>query len=242
MSGHSKWANIKRRKEAVDGQRMKLFSKIGKEITVIVKQCGSADPNVNTKLKDAIAKAKANNMPNDNIQRCISRAAGEGSSANYENIVYEGYGPNGIAIIVESTTDNRNRSAADIRCIFDKSGGNMGTTGCVSWMFDKKGIIIIEKTTGINEDDLMMLSIDNGADDFVSEEEYYEIITSPESFSEVLEKLESNGYNFLEAEIKYVANNTVKIDDEVQEKLDKMLDKFNDCDDVQNVWHNVEEE
>ena len=239
MSGHSKWANIKRKKESADAKRANIFSKIGKELTVAVKVGGSADPAVNSKLRDVIAKAKANNMPNDNINRCIQKAAGEGSGENYEEIVYEGFGPAGVSVIVEVMTDNRNRAAADIRCIFDRAGGNMGQTGCVSYMFNKKGIIIIEREDSIDEDTLMMEALENGAEDFVSEDEYFEIICMPEAFSTLREYLEAQGYKFMDAEIKMVPDMKKDLTEEEEEKLEKFLDKLDDCDDVQNVWHNA---
>ncbi len=239
MSGHSKWENIRRKKESTDAKRANIFSKIGKELAVAVKVGGSADPNVNSKLRDIVAKAKANNMPNDNINRCIQKAAGEGSGDNYEEIVYEGFGPAGVAVIVEATTDNRNRAAADIRCIFDRAGGNMGQTGCVSYMFSKKGIIIIERKDNIDEDTLMMEALENGAEDFASEDEYFEITCMPENFSNLREYLEKQGYTFMEAEIKMVPSIKKDLNEEEEEKLEKFLDKLDDCDDVQNVWHNA---
>ena len=239
MSGHSKWENIRRKKESTDAKKANIFSKIGKELAVAVKMGGSPDPNINSKLRDIIAKAKSNNMPNDNINRCIQKAAGEGSGANYEEIVYEGFGPAGVAVIVEVTTDNRNRAAADVRCIFDRAGGNMGQTGCVSYMFDKKGVIIIEKNEKIDEDELMMLALDSGAEDFNQEDEFYEILCMPDNFSNLREALEKAGYEFIEAEIKMVPNLKKDLNDEEAEKLEKFLDKLDDCDDVQNVWHNA---
>ncbi len=238
MSGHSKWANIKRRKEAVDSKKAKIYSKIGKEITVIVKQ-GGPDPTTNSKLRDIIAKAKSNNMPNDNINRCIQKAAGDTSASSYEEITYEGYGPAGVAVIVEVMTDNKNRSASDIRCIFDRSGGNLGQTGSVGYMFDKKGVIVIENTGSIDEQELMMQVIDAGADDFISDEECFEIITSPQDFTKVREALENQNYDFIEAEIKMVPNMKKDLTEDEEEKLNKFLDKLDDNDDVQNVWHNA---
>lgn len=240
MSGHSKWENIRRKKESTDAKRANIFSKIGKELAVAVKMGGSPDPNVNSKLRDVIAKAKSNNMPNDNINRCIQKAAGEGSGDNYEEIVYEGFGPAGVAVIVEVMTDNRNRAAADVRCIFDRAGGNMGQTGCVSYMFKKKGIIIIEKTDNIDEDSLMMVALDNGAEDFVPEDEYFEIVCDPNICYTLKETLENEGYTIIEAEVKMVPDLKKELNEEEQEKLDKFLDKLDDCDDVQNVWHNAD--
>lgn len=239
MSGHSKWANIKRKKEATDAKKGKVFTKIGKEITVAVKM-GGDDPNVNGKLKEVISKAKAANMPNDNIKRCIQKAAGSADSANYEEITYEGYGINGVAVIVETMTDNKNRAAADIRCIFDRSGGKMGNSGCVSYLFSKKGVIIIEINDEIDEETLMMDALDLGAEDFTTEDEYYEILTDPSDFAKVLEGLQEKNYTFLEAEVKMVPVTTVELNDEQAEKFENMIDKLEDNDDVQNVWHNAD--
>lgn len=239
MSGHSKWANIKRRKEAVDGKKAKLYSKLGKEITVAVKQ-GGPDPSTNAKLRDMIAKAKSNNMPNDNINRCIQKAAGDSSADSYEEITYEGYGPAGVAVIVDVMTDNRNRSAADIRCIFDRSGGNLGQTGSVGYMFEKKGIIVIENTSSVDEQELMMQVIDAGAEDFVSDEEYFEIVTAPQDFTAVREALENENYELAEAEIKMVPTMKKELTEDEEEKFNKFLDKLDDNDDVQNVWHNAD--
>lgn len=239
MSGHSKWANIKRRKEAVDGKKAKIYSKLGKEITVAVKQ-GGPDPSTNAKLRDMIAKAKSNNMPNDNINRCIQKAAGDSSADSYEEITYEGYGPAGIAVIVDVMTDNRNRSAADIRCIFDRSGGNLGQTGSVGYMFEKKGIIVIENTSSVDEQELMMQVIDAGAEDFVSDEEYFEISTAPQDFTAVREVLEKENYELVEAEIKMVPTMKKELTEDEEEKFSKFLDKLDDNDDVQNVWHNAD--
>jgi len=239
MSGHSKWANIKRRKEAVDSKKAKIYSKLGKEITVVVKQ-GGPDPSTNAKLRDMIAKAKANNMPNDNINRCIQKAAGDTTATNYEEITYEGYGPAGVAVIVEVMTDNKNRSAADVRCIFDRSGGNLGQTGSVVYMFEKKGIIVIENTDSIDEQELMMQVIDAGAEDFISDEEFFEIITAPQDFTAVREALEQSNYELAEAEIKMVPNMKKELTEDEEEKFIKFLDKLDDNDDVQNVWHNAD--
>ncbi|MBQ9832890.1 MAG: YebC/PmpR family DNA-binding transcriptional regulator [Clostridia bacterium] len=239
MSGHSKWANIKNKKEKTDAQRGKIFTKIGREIAIAVKEGGS-DPINNSKLRDVIAKAKANNMPNDNITRSIKKAAGELGSVNYEEITYEGYGPGGVAVIVEVVTDNRNRAAAEIRHIFDKHGGSMGASGCVAWMFDKKGIIVIEKSASIDEDELMMAALDAGADDFEAMDDAYEISTSVSAFSEVRETLEAAGYTFMTAEVSMIPQNTVEADEELAEKLERMLEKFDDNDDVQEVYHNAD--
>lgn len=240
MSGHSKWSTIKRKKEKTDGQRAKVFTKIGREIAVAVKSGGS-DPNVNSKLKDVIAKAKSNNVPNDNIDRIIKKAAGEGNTDNYEDIVYEGYGPSGIAVVVETLTDNRNRTAADMRHYFDKYGGNMGQTGCVSFMFSRQGIIVIEKEKA-NEDKLMDDALEAGAIDFLTdEEEVFEIRTEPNDFSFIRDALEAKGYPFISAEIEYVPNTYTKLENEDEIKnMCKMLEMFEDNDDVQDVWHNWE--
>jgi len=238
MSGHSKWNNIKRKKEKTDSQKGKLFTKLGREIAIAVRS-GGPDPATNSKLKDVIAKAKSNNMPNESIQRSIKKAAGEGDGSGYEVINYEGYGPNGVAVIVEAYTDNRNRTAGDVRHIFDKYGGNLGTTGCVSFMFDKKGQIIIEKTDEIDEDELMILALEAGAEDFSAEDEYYEIITSPGDFSKVCEELEKAGYEFVSAEITMLpATYTELTDPEAVEKMEKLIERLEDHDDVQNIWHN----
>jgi YebC/PmpR family DNA-binding regulatory protein len=239
MSGHSKWANIKNRKGKQDALRGKIFTKIGKEIAVAVKEGGS-NPDANSKLRDVIAKAKANNMPNDNIERAIKKAAGELNAVNYEEITYEGYGPGGVAVIVQTLTDNRNRTAGEMRHLFDKYGGNMGTTGCVSFMFDKKGLLVVEKSDSIDEDELMMMALDAGAEDFSSEDDVYEIITAPEDFSTVRETLEKNGISFVSAEVSMIPSTTTELDNETAEKFEKLLEKFEDNDDVQNVWHNAE--
>ena len=210
MSGHSKWANIKHKKEKSDAKKGKIFTKLGREITVIVK-AGGPDPESNSKLRDVIAKAKANNMPNDNITRCIKKAAGGEDDSNYESITYEGYGPSGVAVLVEVLTDNRNRTAGDLRHYFDKFGGNLGTNGSVSWMFDQLGKIIITKADDIDEDELMMVALDAGADDFEVNEEFYEITTSPEGFSQVVETLEENNYAYASAEIEMVPQNYIKL-------------------------------
>lgn len=239
MSGHSKWSTIKRKKGANDAQRAKIFTKIAREITVAVKN-GGADPENNSRLKDIIGKAHSNNMPNDNINRTIKKAAGDGSADNYENIVYEGYGPNGVAVIVETLTDNRNRSAADIRHYFDKFGGNMGQTGCVSFMFDKKGVIIVEKTDKIDEDAITMDALEAGADDIEVCDEYYEITTAQETFHSVRDALETN-YEISSAEVSMIPQTMAELTDEKQIVLmNKLLDALEDNDDVQEVYHNWE--
>lgn len=237
MSGHSKWANIKHKKEKTDAQRAKIFTKLGRELAVAVKE-GGPDPESNSKLKDAIAKAKSNNMPNDNINRCIQKAAGGNDDANYEDITYEGYGPNGVAVIVEAMTENKNRTAGDVRHYFDKFGGNLGTNGCVSWMFDKRGVILIDGE-GQDEDAVMMDALDAGAEDFSAEDGIFEILTDPDAFSEVRETLEQKGYSFLDASVQMIPQNTVAIDDEKQRlMMNKLLENLEDSDDVQEVYHN----
>ncbi len=238
MSGHSKWNNIKRKKEKTDGAKAKIFTKIGRELAVAVKEGGGPDPASNSKLKDCIAKAKANNVPNDNIERIIKKAAGDGDAERYESMVYEGYGPNGVAVIVEALTDNRNRTAADVRHYFDKFGGNLGTTGCVSFMFAEKGVIVIEKE-GLDEDKVMEDALEAGASDFQADEDVFEISTEPEDFSGVREDLEAKGYEFVSAEVEMVPSTyTALSDEESIVKMQKLLDALEDNDDVQNVWHN----
>ena len=242
MSGHSKWHNIQAKKGKADAARGKIFTKLGRELLIAVKQ-GGPDPAGNSKLKDVIAKCKAANMPNDTINSAIKKASGAGNSENYEEITYEGYGPNGIAVIVEASTDNRNRTAADVRHVFDKAGGNLGTTGCVSYLFERKGIIVIEKeSTNISEDDLMLMALDSGAEDFEVEEECYEIKTSPEDFSAVREELEKNGLTFLEAEVQMVPMTYIKLDEHGKERMEKLLERLDELDDVMNVYHNWDEE
>jgi YebC/PmpR family DNA-binding regulatory protein len=239
MSGHSKWANIKNKKEKTDAQKGKIFTKIGREIAIAVKEGGGADPANNSKLRDVIAKAKAANMPNDNISRSIKKASGDGNSVDYEEVVYEGYGPGNIAVIVNVLTDNRNRIAAEMRHIFSKSGGNMGASGSVAWMFDKKGQIVIERTALMDEDEVMMQALDAGAEDFIAQDDVFEIYTAPADFSAVREGLESLGFNFLSAEISQIPKNTTNIDDpETIEKIERFLERMDDNDDVQEVFHN----
>ena len=238
MSGHSKWHNIQAKKGKADAARGKIFTKLGREILVAVK-AGGPDPVSNSKLKDVIAKCKANNMPNDTINNAIKKASGEGSNKVYEEMIYEGYGINGIAVYVEASTDNKNRTAADVRHVFDKAGGNLGTSGCVSYMFEQKGIIVIDKATAkMSEDDIMMLAIENGADDFKADEEWYEITTAPSEFSVVREALEYAGIEFVEAEVQMVPSTTVEIDDASAEKMQRLIDNLEDLDDVMNVYHN----
>ena len=240
MSGHSKWSTIKQKKAKIDGARAKIFTKIGRELAVAVRDGGSADPSVNSKLRDCIAKAKANNVPNENIERIIKKASGESDGAKYEAITYEGYGPGGIAVIVESLTDNRNRTAGDVRHYFDKFGGNMGTSGCVSYMFSKKGILVMERE-GQDEDAVMEAALEAGASDFQADGEVFEIFTEPEDFSAVHEDLTAKGYTFLQAEIEMVPSTYTALTDEDQiSKMQRLLDMLEDNDDVQNVWHNWE--
>ncbi|WP_304584972.1 YebC/PmpR family DNA-binding transcriptional regulator [Acutalibacter muris] len=240
MSGHSKWNNIKRKKEKADGAKAKVFTKIGRELAVAVKEGGSGDPAANSRLRDCIAKAKAANVPNDNIDRIIKRAMGDGNADNYENITYEGYGPSGVAVIVETLTDNRNRTAADVRHAFDKYGGNLGTTGCVSFMFKEKGVIVVERE-GLDEDTVMADALEAGASDFAADEDVFEISTEPADFSGVREDLEKKSYEFVSAEVEMVPDTYTAItDEETVIKMQKMLDLLEDNDDVQNVWHNWE--
>lgn len=241
MSGHSKWNNIKNKKGKSDAERGKVFTKLGRELLVAVKE-GGPDPASNSKLRDVIAKCKANNMPNDNIERSIKKAAGDGNTANYEDITYEGYGPNGVAIIIEAMTDNRNRTAGDVRHILDKFGGNLGTNGSVSWMFDKKGVMIVEKSSKMSEDDLMMEAIEAGAENFEVAEDVYEITTSPEDFSKVRETLESKGIEFLDADIKMIPQNYMTLDEAATKKMNLIIENLEDLDDVQEIWHNWDEE
>ncbi|MGL5245289.1 MAG: YebC/PmpR family DNA-binding transcriptional regulator [Sarcina sp.] len=238
MSGHSKWHNIQAKKGKMDAKRGKIFTKIGKEIAVAVKE-GGANLDGNAKLRDVIAKAKSANMPNDNIQRAIKKAAGEGASVNYETIVYEGYGPSGVAVIVETLTDNKNRSAGNVRSAFTKGGGNMGTSGCVGFMFQEKGEIIIEKGD-LDEEEVMMMALDVGAEDFAAEEEVFIITTIPEDFGIVREALEEQRMEFLEAGVKMIPDTYTTIDEEAAKKFQKMLDLLEDDDDVQEVYHNAE--
>ena len=242
MSGHSKWHNIQAKKGKADAQRGAVFTKIGREIAIAVRE-GGANPESNGKLRDIIAKAKANNMPNDNIQRSIKKASGEGGGENIEEIRYEGYGPAGVAIMVDVVTDNRNRTASEVRHVFDKYGGNLGSSGCVSFMFDKKGVIIIENDGDIDEETLMMDVLEAGAEDFIPSEEIYEITTAPEDFSAVSDALEKKGYVLAEAEVKMVPQTTTHLSDEKQlEQLGKLLDGLDDNDDVIDVFHSWDEE
>jgi len=242
MSGHNKWSTIKQKKGKNDAARAKIFTKIGRELIVAVKEGGSADPSVNSKLRDCIAKAKANNVPNDNIDRIIKKAAGEGDSTNYESVTYEGYGASGVAVIVEALTDNRNRTAGDVRHYFDKYGGNMGTPGCVSFMFEQKGVIVIDREDlEADEDTVMEDALEAGAADFEADDDVFTVYTEPSDMGAIRDDLAAKGYNFVTAEVAMVPNTYTKVEDkEIQEKLQKMLDMFEDNDDIQNVWHNWE--
>lgn len=241
MSGHSKWATIKRKKGANDAQRGKIFTKLGRELAVAVKTGGGPDPATNSKLKDVIAKCKSNNMPNDTIMRSVKKAAGEGNSDNYEENIYEGYGPNGVAVIVETLTDNKNRTAADMRHYFDKFGGNLGTSGCVMFMFDKKGIILIENEGSLDEEKVMMDALEAGAEDVEANDEGFEITTDPNSVSDVSEALEGMGYKIAQAEAQYVPQTETALTDEHDIlMMNKLIEHLEDSDDVQNVWHNWE--
>lgn len=242
MSGHSKFANIKHKKEKNDAKKGKIFTVIGREIAVAVKE-GGADPDNNSKLRDVIAKAKANNMPNDTIERGIKKAAGDADSVNYEQITYEGYGPSGVAIIVDTLTDNKNRTASNVRSAFTKGNGNVGTPGCVSFMFDEKGQIFVAKEDcDMDADELMMLALDAGAEDFVEDEESYEILTAPDTFSDVRLKLEEEGITMAQAEVTMIPQTYVELTSEDDIKnIQKTLDLLEEDDDVQDVYHNWNE-
>ena len=242
MSGHSKWHNIQKTKGAADAKRSQIFTKIAREMIVAVKTGGSGDPNNNSRLATVIAKAKAANMPNDNIKRTIEKALGSGNSDDYESVTYEGYGPSGVAVIVEALTDNRNRTAPEVRHLLDKFGKGLGATGCVSWSFDQKGVIVIERED-LDEDTVMMDALDAGASDMEAGEEAFEIYTDPADFGAVLEKLEAKGYVFLSAKVEMVPQNYIKLESEEDIKnMEKLIDSLEDNDDVQNVWHNWEQE
>ena len=239
MSGHSKWHNIQAKKGKADAARGKIFTKLGRELLIAVKE-GGPEPAGNSKLKAVIAKCKAANMPNDTINNAIKKASA--SNENYEEIVYEGYGPNGVAVIVNASTDNKNRTAADVRHVFDKAGGNLGTSGCVSYMFNKKGVIVIDKTkTNLSEDELMLLALDNGAEDFNVEEECYEITTEPSDFTAVREALEKEGLEFVEAEVQMIPTTYIALDEKASERMQRLIDNLEDLDDVMDVYHNWEE-
>ena len=239
MSGHSKWHNIQAKKGKADAARGKVFTKLGRELVIAVKE-GGPEPESNSKLRNVIAKCKAANMPNDTINNALKKASA--SNENYEEITYEGYGPNGVAIIVEAATDNKNRTAADVRHVFDRAGGNLGTSGCVSYLFNKKGVLVIDKEeTSMDEDELMMLAIDAGAEDFKTLDDVYEITTNPVNFGEVREKLEEAGLEFIEADVQMVPTTTVKLDEKGTERMEKLIENLEDLDDVANIYHNWEE-
>ena len=241
MSGHSKWSTIKRKKEKTDNQRAKVFTKIGREIAVAVRE-GGPDPAGNSKLKDIIAKAKAANVPNENIERIIKKAAGDGDAANYESVTYEGYGPSGIAVMVQALTDNRNRTAADVRHYFDKYGGNMGTTGCVSFLFTRQGQIIIDKE-GVDEETLMMDALEAGAVDFIADDDVFDVRTEPTDMGAINDDLAAKNYTILSADVAYIPSTytTLTNEDDIK-NMGKMLEMFDDNDDVQEVYHNWENE
>ncbi|BDE87431.1 MULTISPECIES: YebC/PmpR family DNA-binding transcriptional regulator [Intestinimonas] len=243
MSGHSKWHNIQKTKGAADAKRSQIFTKIAREMIVAVKQGGSGDPNNNSRLATVVAKAKAANMPNDNIKRTIDKALGSGNADSYESVVYEGYGPSGVAVIVEALTDNRNRTAPEVRHLLDKYGKGLGATGCVSWSFDQKGVIVIEKED-LDEDTVMMDALDAGADDMdASDDECFEITTTPDGFGTVLAALEEKGYSFVSAKVEMVPQNYVKLESEEDIKnMEKLIDLLEENEDVQNVYHNWEQE
>ena len=239
MSGHSKWSTIKRKKEKIDGARAKIFTKIGREIAIAVREGGSADPSANAKLRDCIAKAKANNVPNENIERIIKKASGENDGKTYESLTYEGYGPSGIAVIVETLTDNRNRTAADLRHYFDKFGGNLGTTGCVSYLFSTKGIVVIEHEGELDEDTVMEDVMELGGDDMTYSEESIEIVCDPTAVGALREGLTAKGYLVASAEAEEVPSTYVTLtEEESLRKMGLLLEHLEDDDDVQNVWHN----
>lgn len=242
MSGHSKWHNIAKRKGANDAKKAKIFTKIGREMAIAIKEGGSANPDFNSRLRDCIAKAKANNMPNDNIKRTLDKYSGANGQVNYEANNYEGYGVGGVAVVVETLTDNKNRTVADVRHLFDKYGAGLGATNCVSWQFDKKGVIIMERGE-LDEDTVMMQALDAGAEDFQADEDTFEIYTTPEDFSAVREALETLGYSFVEAEVELVPQNYITLEkEEDMAQMRKLLDNLEDNDDVQAVWHNWENE
>ena len=242
MSGHSKWHNIQRTKGAQDAKRANIFTKIARELIVAVKEGGSGDPANNSRLAAAVAKAKAMNMPNDNIKRTIEKASGAGSGDNYERVTYEGYGPCGVAVIVDAMTDNRNRTAAEVRHNFDKYGGNMGATGCVSWSFQRKGVIIIDNEDGsLDEESVLTHALEAGADDIEADGGVFEVYTAPDSFASVSGALAEEGYSFLSAQVEMIPQSYVSLAaPEDIKNMEKMLDLMEDNDDIQNVWHNYE--
>ena len=239
MSGHNKWSKIKGVKEKNDQQNAKMFTKIGREIAVAVKM-GGADPNSNSQLKNIIAKAKSINMPNDNINRSIKKASGELNTVNYESMTYEGYGVAGSAVIVYALTDNKNRTASDVRHIFDKFGGSLGNTGCVSYLFTKKGVIYVQRGTGVTDDDMMMIALECGADDIAIEDEVFEIYTTPEAFEDVKSNLEANSITIADSSLDLIPSNYVDLTEDKEATFIKMIDALEDNDDVQEVYHNVD--
>lgn len=242
MSGHSKWHNIAKRKGANDAKKAKIFTKIGREMAIAIKEGGSANPDFNSRLRDCIAKAKANNMPNDNIKRTLDKYSGANGQVNYEANDYEGYGVGGVAVVVETLTDNKKRTVADVRHLFDKYGAGLGATGCVSWQFDKKGVIIMERAEN-DEDTVMMQALEAGAEDFQSDDDTFEIYTTPDDFSSVREALETLGYSFVEAQVERVPQNYITLEkEEDMAQMRKLLDNLEDNDDVQAVYHNWENE
>ena len=244
MSGHSKWHNIQKTKGAADAKRSQAFTKIAREMIVAVKEGGSGDPNNNSKLATVIAKAKAVNMPNDNIKRTIDRALGSGNTDNFESVTYEGYGPGGVAVIVEALTDNRQRTAPEVRHYFDKCNGNLGAIGCVSWSFDRKGVIVIDNEEGeLDEDTVMMDALESGAADFEADGTVLEITTDPDAFNDVVKALEEKGYTFVNADIEMVPQNYITLTSEGDvNNMQKLIDFLEDNDDVQNVWHNWQQD
>ncbi|MDO5547584.1 MAG: YebC/PmpR family DNA-binding transcriptional regulator [Eubacteriales bacterium] len=242
MSGHSKWHNIQKTKGANDAKRAAIFTKIGRKMAVAIKEGGSANPETNSKLRDVIADAKANNVPKDNIKRMLDRFSGDNGSVSYESNTYEGYGPSGIAVICETLTDNRNRTVADVRHYFDKFGTGLGNAGCVSWQFEQKGVLVIERGD-LDEDEIMMTALDAGADDFQADEDVFQVFTAPEEFTTVRDALQESGLTFVQAEVEMVPSNTITLEkEEDMARMRKLLDALEDNDDVQNVWHNWENE
>lgn len=239
MSGHSKWANIKHKKGRMDAAKANATTKIAREITIAVRMAGSDDPTGNTKLRLALQKARASNIPKDNIQRAIQKGLGANDGASYEEMTYEGYGVGGVAVIVETLTDNRNRTAADVRHLFSKYGGNMGETGCVGWMFKRQGLFVVEKSTGITEDDLMVIALEAGAEDIVDEGEVFEIFTAPADFESVEQALADHKIEVASSEISLLPDNEITLSGEDAVKMQKMIDALDDLDDVQEVYTNV---
>lgn len=239
MSGHSKWSTIKRKKAKVDAARGRIFTQLAKEIIMAAKH-GGGDPEKNLRLKNAVIKAKEANLPNDNIQRAIMKGTGELGSGNFEEIIYEGYGPGGVAVMIEIMTDNRNRIAGEIRHLFSRNGGNLGESGCVSWMFEKKGLIVVEKETSVLEDDLLLAALEAGAEDVKVEEDVFEILTDPDSLESVKEDLESRGIKAVDYQISMIPKTTVKIDGVQAEQMLKLLDTMEEIDDVQEIYTNFE--